>query len=75
VVDVSNAKPWIQRGRFECTWIVSDEGTADALACCNPIARGSWCAGHAKIGLVPRSTRSNDPAHELIRSLRRWAAA
>lgn len=51
----ANAKPLMQRGHGECAWIVYFRG-ADSLMCCAPVSeRGqahSWCADHARVGLV-----------------------
>ncbi len=34
----------------ECSWIVAGDG-AESLMCCARVVSGSWCAGHAKIGI------------------------
>lgn len=46
-------KPLVQRGVFECAFVVSDED-APPMMCCNAVAGGgSWCAEHRVFLLVP----------------------
>jgi hypothetical protein len=45
-------KPWLERERFECSWIVAGEG-ADSIACCARVHKRSWCAFHFKLGTIP----------------------
>lgn len=54
-------KPWMERAFGECSWPVSGEG-ADTLSCCAPIAKGSWCKAHARIGYYPAKGWFSDKA-------------
>jgi GcrA cell cycle regulator len=63
------AKPWTQRRRGECNWIVDDDGV-EAIACCAPVLKQGWCAEHCRIGLNP-----TPKTWQLIRSVRRATAA
>lgn len=43
-----HARPWMERRAGECNWPLGERGAI--RACCNPIARGGWCAGHSAVG-------------------------
>jgi len=45
----SEPKLWLERAFGECAWPVGGEG-ADALSCCLPVSKGSWCIDHARLG-------------------------
>lgn len=67
-VAASNPKPWTERGRNECVWIVALAG-ADSKACCAPVSergtRFGWCEDHATVGLGrptdPRTYAASSP--------------
>lgn len=42
------ARPWQHRRHGQCTWPILADGVT--LSCCSPIARGSFCSGHAQVG-------------------------
>jgi len=58
-VESPNARPWMERRAGECKWPLGERGAIQS--CCNPIARGSFCAGHAAVGYdqaPPKRTRA-----------------
>lgn len=42
VVSLIHARPFMSRASRECAWMLDD-----GRSCCGPVARGSYCAGHA----------------------------
>jgi GcrA cell cycle regulator len=73
ILDVSQAKPWLERAFGECAFPVAGEG-ADVMSCCAPV-RGEgarYCAGHHKI--VYRPTPTIDEGAVLRRAAVRRAA-
>jgi len=50
-VESPNARPWMERQPGECKWPLGDRHAV--VSCCNPIARGGYCAGHAEVAFVP----------------------
>lgn len=68
VADASFAKPWMERGFGECTWIIAGTG-AEAVACCAPVHAFGWCKAHHRIGTKPSTYEQR---RELSR-LARWA--
>lgn len=69
-----NARPWMQRRPGECKWPIGERG--DIQSCCNPIAHGSFCEGHAVLGYDPRwrTTRSGlrIDTHTVVESQAVW---
>ncbi|WP_374387147.1 GcrA family cell cycle regulator [Brevundimonas sp.] len=64
VIDISHARPWIERSARQCAYLLDDD-----RACCAAIKPGSsYCAGHHS--LIYRPTSSAD---DLARSLRKYA--
>lgn len=50
-VESPNARPWMERLSGECKWPLDERGAV--RFCCNPVERGSYCAGHAAVAFVP----------------------
>lgn len=48
LLDVTNARPWIERKTGECAYPVGGQG-ADTLSCCAPCEGHTYCAGHRRI--------------------------
>jgi hypothetical protein len=49
-IESPNARPWMEREFGQCAWPLGEAGAI--MSCCNPVARGSWCEGHAAAGFV-----------------------
>jgi GcrA cell cycle regulator len=54
---------------FECRWPIGDPADPGFTLCGRPGCVGPYCAAHKVVGTLPTSK-----PHQLIRSLRRWAA-
>ena len=68
LVDVTNARPWLQRERGQCAWPIAGRG-ADTISCCAPVHKhGSWCKPHRAIGYRPVRL---EPA-SYVKSMRRY---
>jgi hypothetical protein len=50
-------RPWTTRRFGECAWPVGEQGGAEMLSCCEPVADRGWCERHLRIGCVPTSVR------------------
>ncbi|RZI99844.1 MAG: hypothetical protein EON90_09990 [Brevundimonas sp.] len=48
-VESPNARPFVEHERG-CRWPIGPQGAV--LLCCNPVARGPYCAGHAEVAYV-----------------------
>lgn len=51
VVSLVHARPFMSRALGECPWLLDD-----GRSCCGPVARGSYCAGHAALVYRPVKT-------------------
>lgn len=74
-VESPNARPWMERRAGECKWPLGERGAIQS--CCNPIARGSFCAGHAAVGYDQRPEKRNASgtsysAHSAIENAARY---
>lgn len=54
LVDVTLARPWIDRAFGQCAYPVSGQG-ADTWSCCAPVDVGAYCDAHRKIMFVKRT--------------------
>lgn len=68
LIDVSNAKVWLERRFGECAAPIGGEG-ADTLSCCTPCGDDNYCKAHRAAYYLPTGTEK-----ELVRGLRRSAA-
>lgn len=70
IAPVVDPKPFLERKRFECSWIVSPDGAEEILCCAGQVVKGGLCAAHAEIGLKPSKTT----AKQYERAVSKWAA-
>jgi len=49
-IESPNARPWMEREFGQCAWPLGEAGAI--MSCCNPVARGSYCEGHAAAAFV-----------------------
>lgn len=69
-IDVSNARPWLQRGLDECAYPVAGDG-ADTLSCCAPTPEGrSYYPGHSALMHVPLTERQRSNDRKAARAFR-----
>lgn len=67
-VESPNARPFLESRNGLCRWPI---GTGlEMLSCCNEVARGSYCEGHAAIGY--EAPKKNVPIPTLTNSLTRF---
>ena len=48
VIDITQAKPWLERKTYECAYIVAGEG-ADSISCAAKCDERGYCSGHRKL--------------------------
>lgn len=66
-VDVSNARPWLERKLHECAFpIDSGDRPADTLSCCAKVAPGSfYCEGHLGVMYDERRPSGTRPTYAI----------
>lgn len=70
IAATTEPRHYITRARNECAWPIDGEGH-ETRSCCAPVARGSYCAEHAKLAYTaapPPKKRNHDMKHYLRRA-------